>query len=624
MIFFRKREKKVKGSTIQAQKDVKEVPPKDHGGTVHHEDGIDNDVEMSGAAATAASKDSDTNALVALYASTDGDNWSEQQSWLDANEDVDYWKGVLVRHGRVTRLTLPGNLMSGTLSEISGLTALTHLILAGNELSGSLDALEQLSCLKHVDLRSNQLGGTIPISLLMLRCPKHRAKGGKLEHKFNPGSVTMPVTNGTLLLNDNSPGFHLPLTFASALRAYDASHGSSSVESSGVLHGLDLSYLSLQGKLPDGLFEFLVSLLNFKLGGNPRLDISNLPEFLASEFEDLRTLKELTGMALGLRGRLGALAFVPSLTEVSLANNRFEGGLDAVAVLTRLVSLDLSANAVGGTLEPLAELGQTLQELRMRDNHIRGDVNPLGRLTNLRVLDLFGNMLEGPLDTLAALEQLELLRLDQNKFVGTLDAFEGMGLLQELTLESNQLEGTLTPLHGLRGLRYLWIGHNRLVGDLAPIAGLVKLEDLSAPGNELSGSLGVLHALSKLESIDLRNNGFEGPLGNLLDLEKLTYVKLAGNRLLERSEMDLLARRGKLTEKATRSPAQWREAAAGAEGGSEVEGSAEEKGDVAGDVDVDLYLDVNFRAAADKNAASADADSAHGDWRSAEHSEHSA
>ena len=125
-----------------------------------------------------------------------------------------------------------------------------------------------------------------------------------------------------------------------------------------MLHGLDLSYLSLQGKLPDGLFEFLVSLLNFKLGGNPRLDISNLPEFLASEFEDLRILKELTGMALGLRGRLGALAFVPSLTEVSLANNRFEGGLDAIAVLTRLVSLDLSANAVGGTLEPLAELGR--------------------------------------------------------------------------------------------------------------------------------------------------------------------------------------------------------------------------------------------------------------------------
>ena len=48
---------------------------------------FDDDMEK-GNRQVIADLESDTQALVALYASTEGEGWSEQQSWLDEAEDV--------------------------------------------------------------------------------------------------------------------------------------------------------------------------------------------------------------------------------------------------------------------------------------------------------------------------------------------------------------------------------------------------------------------------------------------------------------------------------------------------------------------------------------------------------
>ena len=106
----------------------------------------------------------DRDALVALYNSTDGDNWYDNTNWL-SDAPLGQWYGVTTdSDGRVTRVSLPVNNLSGTLPEDLGiLRKLTHLVLRGNELTGEIpEALGDLSELECLSLWSNELTGEIP------------------------------------------------------------------------------------------------------------------------------------------------------------------------------------------------------------------------------------------------------------------------------------------------------------------------------------------------------------------------------------------------------------------------------------------------------------------------------
>src|SRR4051812_46640296 len=55
----------------------------------------------------------DSTALVALYNSTDGDNWNDNTNWLSG--PVNTWYGVTVNSNRVTSLDLSDNNLIGTI-----------------------------------------------------------------------------------------------------------------------------------------------------------------------------------------------------------------------------------------------------------------------------------------------------------------------------------------------------------------------------------------------------------------------------------------------------------------------------------------------------------------------------
>ena len=77
------------------------------------------------------------------------------------------WKGVSFEGGRVTKLWLDDNQLSGSIpKELGQLSALTDLQLNDNQLSGSIPKeLGQLSALKDLRLHKNQLSGSIPKEL---------------------------------------------------------------------------------------------------------------------------------------------------------------------------------------------------------------------------------------------------------------------------------------------------------------------------------------------------------------------------------------------------------------------------------------------------------------------------
>jgi len=105
-------------------------------------------------------------ALVALYDSTDGENWSRNTGWNVTNTPCS-WEGIACDGGHVTILDLWSNGLSGLIpSELGNLSNLNFLNLYSNGLSGSIPAeLGNLSNLSRLYLNNNQLSGSIPAEL---------------------------------------------------------------------------------------------------------------------------------------------------------------------------------------------------------------------------------------------------------------------------------------------------------------------------------------------------------------------------------------------------------------------------------------------------------------------------
>ncbi|HFU77444.1 MAG TPA: hypothetical protein ENK68_02965, partial [Epsilonproteobacteria bacterium] len=115
----------------------------------------------------------EADALLALYVSTDGENWKDNSNWNTLSSVAD-WYGVetaseQVRTGKyVYFIDLEQNGLSGTLpSQLGNLTNLAALFLSGNQLMGNIpSSFGNLINLEDLDLHFNlKLSGTIPSSL---------------------------------------------------------------------------------------------------------------------------------------------------------------------------------------------------------------------------------------------------------------------------------------------------------------------------------------------------------------------------------------------------------------------------------------------------------------------------
>lgn len=106
---------------------------------------------------------SECEALVALYNSTDGSNWTNRGGWL-ASDTPCSWYGTTCDAGHVTELRLSRNQLSGSLpAELLNLEQLRVLSVYLNKLVGALPPdLSRLPQLREVDFFNNQFTGSIP------------------------------------------------------------------------------------------------------------------------------------------------------------------------------------------------------------------------------------------------------------------------------------------------------------------------------------------------------------------------------------------------------------------------------------------------------------------------------
>ena len=284
----------------------------------------------------------DREALTALYRSTNGGNWSNNDNWL-SDEPGNRWHGVTTDlDGHVVVLDLRDNRLNGEIPPALGdLVNLRELRLDGNMLQGEIPSeLGDLADLEEIRLRDNRLRGEIPPQLGNL------SKLSVMDLARNDLSSTIPgelgnLTNLTQLsIWGNGLSGEIPPRLANLTRLAVFSVGRNELTGEmpawlGELTRLQTLFVGdnrLTGEIPDSLAKlgevryFYVNSNRFTgeipawLGDLPLLELYlNDNQFTGEIPEELSDLEELEWLWLGGNDLTGCLpAGLSSVAENDL------------------------------------------------------------------------------------------------------------------------------------------------------------------------------------------------------------------------------------------------------------------------------------------------------------------
>lgn len=115
-------------------------------------------------AAHAAIPDTERQALLDLYTSTNGTSWFTRTGWNGASGTECGWFGITCDGGQshVVNIELPANNLSGSLPSLTPLTGLETFDVDTNKITGSIPPLIDLTNLGNFLAYNNQLTGSIP------------------------------------------------------------------------------------------------------------------------------------------------------------------------------------------------------------------------------------------------------------------------------------------------------------------------------------------------------------------------------------------------------------------------------------------------------------------------------
>jgi Leucine-rich repeat (LRR) protein len=462
-------------------------------------------------------------ALIALYNSTNGDNWTNKSGWKTAPLDVDgfampgtenTWYGITPNPGNTAIYTIQlanNNLIGSIPAELGNLTGLQSLFLWDNDLSGSITPeLGNLNDLMYLYLDNNQLSGSIPVEL---------------------GNLT---SLQRLLLDDNHLNGSIPIELSNLTN----------------LAYLSLSSNQLSGPIPAELGNLTnlthLYLESNQLSGSIPIELCNLTNLLVFSFP----YNQLTGP---IPPELGNL---PNLQTLYLAYNQLSGSIPTeLSNLTNLAYLNLSCNQLTGSIP--SQLGNLtkLTSIQLDYNQLTGSIPvDFSNLTNLQYLLLSRNQLTGPIpDQLGNLINLQWLQLDYNQLSGSIPSGLGnLTKLQYLWLSSNQLTDEIpTSLTNLSCLTNLNIRYNALYTDDATLLTFLNNKDSSwantqtiAPTDVTVNSVSASSALIKWTPITYTSNTggyivyYSTSSGGPYDLFGVTTNKYANQMTVRGLESD--------------------------------------------------------------------------------------
>ncbi|XP_042947040.1 receptor-like protein 7 isoform X2 [Carya illinoinensis] len=420
-------------------------------------------------------------------------------------------------------LDMSFNNFTGPIPSFSKAKNLTQINLSHNDLTGQITSThwEELKNLVNLDLRDNSLNGSIPVSLF-----------SHLSLRY-------------LQLSNNQ--FSGELTNIS----------------SNVLEYLDLSSNNLEGAIPVSVFNFrglkILSLSSNNLTGSVQLNMIH-------QLTNLSSL-DLSYNSLSIEyDRIGSpsLSF-PNITTLKLASSKLKIFPDFLRTQSKLTTLDLSYNGIGGEIPNWIWKLPVLLQLNLSFNNLVALEGSSLTVSSLSILDIRSNRLQGqlpvlppsatyldfsrnnfssiiPLDIGDFLSNAYFFSLSSNKFNGSIpvsicnaaylqvldlsnNSFSGMipecllrmsTTLGVLNLGRNNLHGTISDtLQDNCGLQTLDLNGNQLVGQIPKsLANCTRLEVFNIGNNHIKDIFPChLKNASILRVLVLRSNYFSGSLG---------------------------------------------------------------------------------------------------------------
>ena len=388
-------------------------------------------------------------ALVALYNSTDGDNWTNNEGWLGeygpCGEDSsgcierDEWYGVYCKH--------TDSFESETCSDGYGFNTIhvIDLILRYNHLRGSILLDGDFPNLKLFNVDGNLL-----TSISLKNLPSLHDYFYSFENELTSLSLeNLPSMVGIRVGDDKLTSISLkdlPKLEVLALKGGKLKADiATDIGKLTSLKTLELGGNEIAGDMPSD-FEKLVKLEILYLGNNLLTSFS-LKDFPNLGYLDL-SYNPLTTLSL---------ENLPSLFTYGTTD--YSGNQLTSLSLKNLPSLRGICHYTGQLKSVLLEELPKLETLVLADNEI-GEIPPdIFNMTNLRQINLSHNQLIGEIPPeFGDFSSLENLYLSGNKLRGEIPSELGnLSTLQTLFLYNNQLRGLLPPsLTSLTNLQEGW------------------------------------------------------------------------------------------------------------------------------------------------------------------------
>ena len=318
-----------------------------------------------------SARDRDSLALVDLYNSTDGANWTNKFNWLTSNP-IDTWNGITVSDGRVTGIYLYDNNLSGTIpASLGNLSEMKILNIYGNAITGEIPLeLMNLSKLTTLLLSDNALSGPIPSEIANLTVLTH------LGLSRNSLSGIIPSTIGALAALTN-----LNLSYNNLTGIIPAT-----ISGLSNLDYFDLSYNDLSGSIPSGIGN-LTKLKNIRLIGN------SLTGEIPAGIENLTLLENFDLSDNDLSGPVpSGLGQLNKLTSVKIHYNNLHGlpDMSAISGLTDLLiqhnnfdfgDIEPNINVQGIIYAPQDSIGEKVDTMVTSGNELILSVDAGGSAT---------------------------------------------------------------------------------------------------------------------------------------------------------------------------------------------------------------------------------------------------
>ncbi|XP_057435271.1 LOW QUALITY PROTEIN: receptor-like protein 40 [Lotus japonicus] len=399
--------------------------------------------------------------------------------------------------GEITHLHLSFNNFTGPIPSLNMSKNLIHLDLSHNAFTGSIASvhLEGLRKLVLIDLQDNFLTGSVPPSL------------------FTP-----PLLQSVQLSNNNFQG-----------RLSEFSNSSSSM-----LEVLDLSSNKIGGSIPTSIFHLrslnVLQLYSNKLNGTLKLDV-------IQRLVNLTTL-DLSHNNLSIEANVKDVnvSALPKMSSVKLASCNLKEFPSFLRNQSRLNSLDLSGNHIGGSIPTwIWQLG-SLTQLNLSHNLLQELEEPVQNPSpSLSVLDLHSNQLQGELQVFHA--HLTYLDLSSNNLSSTFPSNIGTHLssIIFLSLSKNNLSGSIPPsLCNNSNLLVIDVSSNQFEGKIPQcLTQSETLVVLNMQNNKLDGEIpDTFPASCALKTLDLNGNLLGGSIPkSLAQCSSLEVLDIGTNQL---------------------------------------------------------------------------------------------